>query len=578
MGTVYQVVRHLLTLDLSAEKQKTKKKTAMTLRIARWETLAAFAQSTSRVLREQLQSQSDLVLHLAVQERFETREVLAAMAQCVVALASDADHARSLLDVKQSDDNNNDREADSVSYLVLLKQMYVTLPDAALRRSLGASLSTLIASKEHVKMAVRAGVLRAVLQVANDASNTQADLMQNCADVLSHVATLVCFGRLPPTQRSDEVTAPDSSSELLVCECVVALLLSSVSVVFQEGVRLLQMLVENPRLCALVVSVADLRGALEKAHTLAQQHENNTAARGLDPDVVTLARQQFDQLRPAIDALERTRGVSLVGLPPDRVPDTRDATTDRLDTALVLATHCKEQGNAYFKRGNFPTARAFYLRAISLLSMAQRAREQQLAALSPADVLRQCSAGASVQVQSRPDNSGWRNAMVADVESGLVEVIFDDDGTEAAVDPSRVRLRLTTSVLDAYEALEADCAMNMGKAFAQLHDYERAIESFSHALTVKRDKLAAALYHRGVAFLALHDLKSAQQDLWRANELARKAGDTVLAKLVSAAYKKLQALHATKKRMDKRVVKEMMRYLSTVMPSGDAEFAVGKAE
>lgn len=564
----------LLLLDLRACKKN--------VQIARWQALTAFAQS-AELLRRLVEYKSlQSVLRIASRERFESREILAAIAQCIVVLALQRRPDQvSLLTVKLPVENDDE---DDFSYLSLLKQMYVTLDDFAVRQEIIEALLVLIESKEHVKATIRAGFLRSLLQVAIDDNKSKAaqgiidneddddegqavsdlneDLMLNCAKVLAHIATFVCHESAPSTtaaaQQDSEIA--DHSSELFVCELVVQLMLSGVSLVFEEGARLLQMLVESQGLRALLVTVMDLRGALEKASTLAQQKENKLRVQ--DPYLVMLCHQQYEQLRPEIDAYERANGVSLIGLPSD--PDRFTETNGGSESVVTLALSCKERGNWFFRRGNFPTARAFYRRAVSLLRMAQLQKDQELATLSKEEVLHKCSAGASVQVLTLPRRV-WKNAMVSDVEDGQVEVIFDDDESEEVVDPSRVRLRMATNVLDTFEALEVDCSMNMGKAFSQLYDHERAVECFSHVLQLKRNLHVGALYHRGVAHLALHDLKGAQQDLWTANQLARKLdNEKALLKQIVAAYKRLQLLHSNKKKMDKKIIKQMMNYLSTI--------------
>lgn len=581
---VLQVVEFLLMLDLRAQKKK--------VQVARWQALTAFAQSAvgDSELSHRLVDYKNLqlVLRIASSERFGSSEIVAAMAQCVVVLAlqSHLDQVN-LLTVKLPAEEDGD-----FSYLALLKQIYVTLDDFAVRQEIVDALLTLIKSKEHVKATIRSGFLRSLLQVAIDDNKSKAaqrtadnetdeqeaknenqaavnslseDLMLNCAKALTHTAIFVCYESTPsePTVTTGSLQdseIADHSSELFVCELVVQLMLSGVSLVFEEGVRLLQMLVESQKLRSLLVTVMDLRGALEKASTLAQQKENKLRVQ--DPYLVMLCQQQYEQLQPEIDAYERANGVSLIGLPsdPDRFADTNGG----FESVVTLATSCKERGNWFFRRGNFPTARVFYRRAVSLLRMAQLQKDQELATLSKQEVLRKCNAGASVQVLTLPRRV-WKNAMVSDVEDGQVEVIFDDDESEEVVDPGRVRLRMATSILDTFEALEVDCSMNMGKAFSQLYDHERAVECFSHVLQLKRNHHVAALYHRGVAHMALHDLKSAQQDLWGANQLARKLGnEKALLKQIIAAYKRLQLLHSNKKKMDKKIIKQMMSYLSTI--------------
>lgn len=562
-------------LDLRLRKKK--------VRLARWQALTVLAQCCGDAVglqKQRLVSYEGLqsILRLASQERFVSTEILYAIAEFVVVLTlqSHPDHAN-LLTVKLPAEDGD------FSYLALIKQMYVTLDDISIRQHLVDVLLKLLESKEHVKATIRSGVVRAMLQVAIDYSEnaTAASLdslldqedgsesqeqdclrdnrMLDCAKVLTHMSTFVCFDDTAASSASlQRAVIADHSSEQFVCELVVQLMLSGVSLVFEEAIRLLQMLIENANLHPLLVGIMDLRGALEKAHTLAQQKESKLRAQ--DPYLVVLCEQQYQQLRPEIDAYERIHG-SLVGLPADPDHPFRESGPA---SALTLATGCKERGNWFFKRGNFPTARAFYRRAVSILRMAQVQQDRELATLTKEEVLKQCSVGASVQVMALPRRE-WRNALVSDVDGGQIEVIYDDDDSEEVVDPSRVKLRMNTNILDAYENLEVDCCMNMGKAFSQLCDYKRAVESFTHVLKVKNHHHVAALYHRGIAYMALHDLKNAQQDLWHANQICRKLKDEkALLKQIVAAYKKLQQLHANKKKMDKKIIKQMMKYLSTI--------------
>ncbi|KAF1334115.1 hypothetical protein FI667_g2266, partial [Globisporangium splendens] len=572
-----QIATHLLALDLRKKK----------LQLSRWQALTTFVEcwrhdaAAPCLPHKALQSALALTHH----ERFVSQEILMAIAEFVVALAlSSHPDQVNLLAVKMpaaEDDGDDD-----FSYLALIKQMYVTLDDLAIRQQLVEVLLKLIETKDDVKALVRSGMVRSMLQVSIDHSNSSAaslgssdadalssmegeqtrlsdDLMLGCAKVFTHMATFVCYDNsaVSSSDPQDQAVA-DHSSEQFVCELVVQLMLSRVSLVFEEAVRLLQMLVENATLHGLLVQVMDLRGALEKAHTLVQLQENNVLRTAHDPYVLSLCEHQFQQLCPEIDAFERSHG-SLVGLLAD--PDHRHCSDDSgRSSAFALASECKERGNWFFKRGNFSAARAFYRRAVAILRMARLQKDQDLATLTKDQVLEKCTAGASVLVQTLSRRE-WRPAIVSDVEDGQVEVIYDDDDSEDVVDPSCVRLRMNTAILDTFENLEVDCSMNMGKAFSRLQDYERAVGSFTHVLNIKKQHHAAALYHRGIAYMALHDLKNAQQDLWNANQLCRKLKDEqALRKQVAAAYSKLQQLHANKKKMDKKIIKQMMKYLSTI--------------
>uniref|UniRef100_K3WUH7 peptidylprolyl isomerase n=1 Tax=Globisporangium ultimum (strain ATCC 200006 / CBS 805.95 / DAOM BR144) TaxID=431595 RepID=K3WUH7_GLOUD len=577
-----QIVAHLLALTLNNKKK---------LQLARWQALTTFVEywrhdaATQCLPYETLQC----ALKLSSHERFASKGVLMAIAEFVVVLALSSHPDQVNLLAVEIPPTEDDADGD-FSYLALIKQMYVTLDNFAIRQQLVEVLLKLVETKDDVKALVRSGMVRSMLQVAIDHSNSSAaslgnssvdalndiedgdegeqtrlsdDLMLGCAKVFTHMATFVCYDSSATSLDGflDPAVA-DYSSEQFVCKLVVQLMLSRVSLVFEEAVRLLQMLVENATLYGLLVQVMDLRGALEKAHTLVQLQENNVLRVAYDPYVLSLCKQQFQQLFPEIDAFERLHG-SLVGLPAD--PDLRYFSDDSgRNSAFALASECKERGNWFFKRGNFSTARTFYRRAVSILRMVRLQRDQDLATLTKDQVLEKCSAGASVLVQTL-SRQEWRPAMVSDVEDGQVEVIYDDDDSEDVVGPSRVRLRMNTTTLDTFENLEVDCSMNMGKAFSRLQNYERAVESFTHVLAIKKQHHAAALYHRGIAHMALHDLKNAQQDLWNANQLCRKLkGEQALRKQVIAAYSKLQQLHANKKKMDKKIIKQMMKYLSTI--------------
>ncbi|CAH0482583.1 unnamed protein product [Peronospora belbahrii] len=122
----------------------------------------------------------------------------------------------------------------------------------------------------------------------------------------------------------------------------------------------------------------------------------------------------------------------------------------------------------------------------------------------------------------------------------------------------------------------------MGKAFFALGDHDQAVQCFTDALSLRGGKSISALYSRGVANMARRDLTAAQQDLWNANQYCimqqnnSTSGGTsktnatdaeqsrAFHKKIVAAYKKLQQMHANKKRLDKKVIKQMVKYLSTI--------------
>lgn len=555
----------LVNTLLSGQLHASDSDDASDLHAAKWKLLARLVKVEGLGAPSERELQQGLSLMLA--DRFVSSDVLAAMAQWLVELCkADPLSDVNLLDVTQDDG----------SFIDLIKQMYVTLRGGLLRLQLAGTLKRLVTSKDKAKQVVRSGILRTLLQIALEQPDDATDvlLLQNVVMVGGQVASFVCYvGADIPAGFTE--TDPVSEKRREVCEFVVMLVLSGASLVFAEGVRLLQLLMDSSPSRAVLPSVPDLRGALEKAHTLARLKDNKLAH---DAYLKELCEAQYRLLSPEIDALEREHG-SLVGLPPDT------ESPGSADQALHLATDSKTRGNAFFRRGNFPTARLFYRRAVTILRAAQLQEETALRTLPVDELLSRCTIGASVQVSSRGES--WQDAMVSDVEergsSSQVEVLYDDgDREDEWVSISRIRLRMNTTVLSAFEDLAVDCSMNMGKAFSALGDYDQAVECFSRALALRGGTQIAALYYRGVANMARRDLTAAQQDLWNANQQCRvqqknsasggvsetntrdaKQIRSMHGQIVSA-YKKLQQLHANKKRLDKKVIKQMVKYLSTI--------------
>lgn len=539
------------------------------------------------------------LLEAMLKDRFASFEVLAEMAKAALAAARAVKPSGVLLTTTTGDNEG---------FLDLFKQQYVTLTDATARRDIVDAVCGAVSSKEDAKRVLRSQVLRSVVRVAVDGrvvpdapgNNSEAELplVFNAVRLLRRIVVHMC-------DATDDVSrAEEHVAVRLLCELVVRLMLSRVTLAFEEAARMLQTLVETPACRAEIIQCVHLRGALTKARRFAELKPSSLAS---DPYLVMLCEQQHEQLCPEIDELERKRGVSLAGLPTEVDAIGRKPLDE--DSALQEAARCKERGNWFFRRGDFPTARAFYRHAVLALRVTQQREEQRLEALSKAEKLAKCSVGASVQVRRVGGRgysarmSEWRNAMVADVEDDAhIEVLYDDhadakdqgeDGQdededeeeEEVVSLDRIRLRMNTKTLDAFANFQVDCFMNMGKAASGMYDHERAVEEFSSALELDGSH-AGALYYRGVSFMALHDLKRAQQDLWSANQQCRKLlksssslateqkdedeyqrllkATKALQCQVAGAYKRLQQLHASKKKMDKKIVKEMMRYLSTI--------------
>lgn len=569
-----ELLKQLKSYLLSGRVQAVDSDDASELHTAKWHLLTALLRVDGVEFTASEQN-LQTVLGLMLSDRFESSDVLTAMAQWLVQIKSkNTSPASTLLDVKLT---NPEEEG---SYLDVIKQMYVTLGSSSLRQELAEVLARLVTTKDQAKQVVKSGILRCLLQIALEQPDDLVDgvLLQNFIQVGVQVASLVCFG-----SASEFSAKTVAKSSLLadvqrrnVCELAVRLMLSGVSLVFADAVRMLQQLIDNAPCRALLPAVPDLRGALEKTHTLARLKDNKISH---DEYLKELCEEQYGVLSPEIDTYERQYG-SVVGLPP------HDDTAQSGELALQLATNYKTQGNTFFRRGNYPTARVFYRRAIVVLRAAQLQQETSLRSLSVDKLLAHCSIGASVQVCTyRGDD--WQDAMVSDLEensaSSQVEVLYDaGDREDEWVPISRIRLRMNTTLLTAFDDLAVDCSMNMGKAFTALGDHDQAVQCFTHALSLRDGKLIAALYSRGVANMARRDLTAAQLDLREANQQCRvqqkssASGATsttntrdaqqtrVLHKQIVAAYKKLQQMHANKKRLDKKVIKQMVKYLSTI--------------
>ncbi|KAE9361244.1 hypothetical protein PF008_g1221 [Phytophthora fragariae] len=495
-----QQLKQLKSTLLSGHFQAVDSDDASELHAAKWQLLTGLLHVDGV---EFPASEQDLqtVLGTMVADRFMSSNVLAAMSQWLVQLIScngpESPVCSGLLDVKLSVEEQGE------TYLELMKQMYVTLGgNSQTRQQLAATLEKRVTTKDQAKQIVKTGVLRSLLQIALENSDDGV-LLQNFIVVGTRVAVLVCFAAASELSSGTMEGGGLSVDEKrrIACELVVALMLSGVSLVFADGVRMLQLVIDNAPCRALLPTVPDLRGALEKAHTLVRLKDSKLAD---DEYLKELCEAQYSLLSPEIDEYER-RHRSVVGLPSD-------------DEAL------------------------------------------------------------------RDDN---QDAMVSDVEgngaASQVEVLYDDgDREDEWVPISRVRLRMNTALLTAFDDLAVDCSMNMGKAFSALGDHDQAVQCFSHALTIRGGKLIAALYSRGVANMARRDLTAAQQDLWDANQQCRAqqksstSGGTSktntrdaeqmrsLHKQIVAAYKKLQQMHANKKRLDKKVIKQMVKYLSII--------------
>lgn len=561
------LLKQLKVYLLSGQLQATNSNDASELHAAKWNFLTKLSLCESV---ETTFTWQDLqaILSLMLADRLETSAVLTVMAQWLIQMTSTNIKAiANLLDVKLA---IGEGEA---SFLDVIQQIYVTVGSSCLRQELADVLEKMVTTKDQAKQIVKSRMLRSLLQVALEQPVDRA-LLHNFNLVGTRVASFVCVGLTSDmsTERvkSDMVLA--NEKQQYACKLVVTLMLSGVSLVIADAVHMLELLLTNAACRALLPAVPDLRGSLEKVCSFARLKTNIFYQ---DDCLRNLCEAQYALLSPEIDTYEREHG-SVVGLPShDEYGDPNKVG----ETALALALKYKTQGNAYFHRGNYPTARVFYRRAIAVLKSAQLQEDTLLRSLSGDELLKYFSVGASVQVCTRA-GSTWQNAMISDVQehgaSSQVEVLYDaGDREDEWVPISRIRLRMNTKILTLFDDLMVNCSMNMGKAFSALSDHDQAIQCFTHALDLRGGKLIAALYCRGVANMARRELTDAKQDLWNANQQCRvqqrskiNAKDTeqlhTLHKQITAAYKKLQQMYANKKRLDKKVIKEMVKYVSTI--------------
>ncbi|CEG42017.1 Tetratricopeptide TPR1 [Plasmopara halstedii] len=575
-----KILEHLKRSLLEGELQAANSDNASELHAARWKLLTKIVRACG-VKISFIDHELQALLSLMLTERFEANNVLTAMAQWLVEMRNN--HILTIANLLEMKFSQQDERS---SLLHLIKQMYVTLRRPRLRQELAEVLENLVTSKDTAKEIIASGMLRCLLLVALEQPD-EKELLQSFNFVGTRVASFVCveFKSAIDKMKCDVMLVDERNR--FACELVVALGLSKMSLVFADAVRMLQLLADNTAYRSLLPAVQDLRGFLEKAQTLARvgSHIVNQ-----DEYLKKLCQTQYILLSPEIDTYERVHG-SVVGLP---LNDDIGYDGKGAEEALMLASNYKSQGNVLFRRGNYPTARAFYQRAVAVLKAAQLHEESLLRALSSDQLLKRCSIGTSVQVCSRVGGD-WQNAMVSDIDEGAssqVEVIYDAGNREDEWIPiSRIRLRMNTMLLSSFDDLAVDCFMNMGKSSSALGDHNPAIQCYTHALNLRGGKFVAALYFRGVAYMAQRELTASQQDLWNANQQCRlqqkssKGGGTsetntkdaiqmrALNKRISDAYKKLQELHAKKKKLDKKVVKQMLRYLSSVPELQDQSYS-----
>jgi len=155
--------------------------------------------------------------------------------------------------------------------------------------------------------------------------------------------------------------------------------------------------------------------------------------------------------------------------------------------------------------------------------------------------------------------------MICDINTRklLAEVIYDDTGDEEEnVAFNRLTLRISTGLLTKLSTLRIDLSTNLAKCLHLMHEQQNAIDCLSNALSLSPGYLTA-LYLRGIFCMEQGQLRMAKDDLFHANSIAQKQKNRERQKAIASAWKRLQELYKRRKRADKKIVKEMMKYLST---------------
>ncbi|KAG7397702.1 hypothetical protein PHYBOEH_000322 [Phytophthora boehmeriae] len=282
----------------SGHLQATDSDEASDLHAAKWRLLSTLL-AADGVEAPTSEQEIETVLSLMLADRFVSSDVLTAMAQWLIELRNRLGDAINLLDVEVLDKDGGEQ---SGSCLELVKQMYVTLGgNGNLRLQLAEMLGKLVDTKERAKSVVRSGILRTLLQIALEQPDEITDtvLLQNFILVGKRVASFVCYeavaSGLPKLQGN-----PIAEKRHEVCELVVALMLSGVSLAFAEGVRLLELLSDNAA-CRALLPEQELWSANQQCR--AQQ--KSSASGGKSKTNARDERQMRDLHRQIVSAYKK---------------------------------------------------------------------------------------------------------------------------------------------------------------------------------------------------------------------------------------------------------------------------------
>ncbi|CAK4073496.1 unnamed protein product [Aphanomyces euteiches] len=397
-----------------------------------------------------------------------------------------------------------------LAFCELVKQWYVLTNEAALLTMVGH----LISSVDDVKAVYASGLVRLVCHDYG-LHRENFEFYHGCLFLLCKIES-VLFPRQSSVNGYDRF-----------CHVVLHLALCKLKAVWSEMSRVIEHLVQDLDFGSQFIKEPHFRGVI--AYFAAKQASD-----------LTLWAEE-------IDALEYRSG-SLISLP------TLQANLSLKD-ALATASALKESGNNWFVAGNHTAARSFYRLALSTLAVAE-ANGCRQAPSSPLSI------GQTVKVQMV--GGGWLHGMVSDSnDNGSVDVVFDDDSEQDNIPLHRVRP--VAAELGVINDLRLQLCMNSAKSLHGLKQTREAIECLAYALD-RFPNDVPALYLRGVLSLAVHDTKQAKEDLQRAHQVVAKTKQHLaLAGDIRTAWSRLQLVVKHRKRADKKLIKEMMTYLNTIV-------------
>ncbi|KAF0685239.1 Aste57867_22830 [Aphanomyces stellatus] len=408
-----------------------------------------------------------------------------------------------------------------VGFCELVKQWFVLTNEAALLTMVGH----LITSSADVKAVFASGLVRLacrdyVIHYDN------FEFHHSCIAFLDAVASVVCpidnHALLPPGR--------DTFTRL-----VLRLSLCKIKAVWSDMLCVLQHTAHAPVFSAHLLEDAHFRGAI--CYLAAK-----------DP----AAAEALTSMLPQLDALDRGTN-NLIQLP-------ELAVDLSLGEAVDAATVLKASGNAWFAAGNHTAARAFYRHALSTLAVADANASRRHTDAPTMDAL---SVGHCVKVQLA--NKTWLQGMVSDCNGRTVDVMFDNGSEEDDVPLHRVRLVPTEAA--AMTELRLQLCMNSAKCLHALKQTHEAVECLGYALEHVPGHIPA-LYLRRAPISSCLRLMScrAKDDLQLAHQLVAKTKTHVaLAADIRTAWSRLQLIVKHRKRADKRLIKEMMAYLNTIV-------------